>query len=241
MAQIATISLPGRRVTPTVHVKWGNTDIAMGSGHPIVVQSMANTPTADVEQTVAQVLELARAGSELVRLTVNTPEAAKAVAVIRDRLDQAGCSVPLIGDFHYNGHKLLRDVPECARALSKYRINPGNVGKGDARDEHFCQMVEVAIREDKPVRIGVNWGSLDQELFARMMDENAKRPVPLPPSDVLREALVESAVASAKRAMDVGLPAEKIVLSAKVSGVPDLVHVYEELARRSPGTPSLQA
>ena len=142
MAQIATISLPGRRVTPTVHVKWGNTDIAMGSGHPIVVQSMANTPTADVEQTVAQVLELARAGSELVRLTVNTPEAAKAVAVIRDRLDQAGCSVPLIGDFHYNGHKLLRDVPECARALSKYRINPGNVGKGDAKDEHFCQMVE---------------------------------------------------------------------------------------------------
>ena len=233
MAQIATISLPGRRVTPTVHVKWGNTDIAMGSGHPIVVQSMANTPTADVEQTVAQVLELARAGSELVRLTVNTPEAAKAVAVIRDRLDQAGCSVPLIGDFHYNGHKLLRDVPECARALSKYRINPGNVGKGDAKDEHFCQMVEVAIRENKPVRIGVNWGSLDQELFARMMDENAKRPVPLPPSDVLREALVESAVASAKRAMDVGLPAEKIVLSAKVSGVPDLVHVYEELARRS--------
>lgn len=204
----------------------------MGGGAPVVVQSMTNTPTADVDATVSQALELARAGSELVRLTVNTPEAAKAVAEIRDRLDAAGCFVPLVGDFHYNGHKLLSDIPECARALSKYRINPGNVGKGASRDERFCRMVEIACREDKPVRIGVNWGSLDQELLARMMDENSKKAVPETPAAVLREALVESAVSSAKKAESVGLPADRIVLSAKVSGVPDLVRVYESLAAR---------
>lgn len=232
MAQVSTVRLPSRRPSPAVHVRWADTDVTMGGGAPVVVQSMTNTPTADVDATVSQALELARAGSELVRLTVNTPEAAKAVAEIRDRLDAAGCFVPLVGDFHYNGHKLLSDIPECARALSKYRINPGNVGKGASRDERFCRMVEIACREDKPVRIGVNWGSLDQELLARMMDENSKKAVPETPAAVLRKALVESAVSSAKKAESVGLPADRIVLSAKVSGVPDLVRVYESLASR---------
>lgn len=232
MAQVSTVRLPSRRPSPAVHVRWADTDVTMGGGAPVVVQSMTNTPTADVDATVSQALELARAGSELVRLTVNTPEAAKAVAEIRERLDAAGCFVPLVGDFHYNGHKLLSDIPECARALSKYRINPGNVGKGASRDERFCRMVEIACREDKPVRIGVNWGSLDQELLARMMDENSKKAVPETPAAVLREALVESAVSSAKKAESVGLPADRIVLSAKVSGVPDLVRVYESLASR---------
>lgn len=232
MAQASTIKISRRRVCPAVHVRWVDADVVMGGNAPVVVQSMTNTPTADVEATTAQVLELARAGSELVRLTVNTPAAAHAVAQIRDRLDAAGCEVPLVGDFHYNGHKLLADVPECARALSKYRINPGNVGKGAAHDDRFCRMVEIACREDKPVRIGVNWGSLDQELLARMMDENTKRETPATPAEVLREALVESAVSSAKKAEEVGLPADHIVLSAKVSGVPDLVKVYESLASR---------
>ena len=233
MESVSTIALPKRRRTPVVHVKWAGTDVRMGGGCPVVVQSMTNTPTDDVDATTSQVLELARAGSEIVRLTVNTPEAARAVARIRDRLDREGCSVPLVGDFHYNGHKLLKEVPECARALSKYRINPGNVGKGGARDTRFCEMVEVACREEKPVRIGVNWGSLDQELFASMMDSNAKLESPLPPQAVLRNALVESAVGSARRAEEVGLPADRIVLSAKVSGVPDLIRVYEDLAARS--------
>ena len=231
---IALVSgIAPRKKTFGVIVRQGKKTVVIGNGAPVVVQSMTNTATDDVDSTVRQVFELAKAGSELVRLTVNTPEAAAAVPSIREKLDAAGCDVPLVGDFHYNGHLLLTQFPECAKALSKYRINPGNVGQGAKKDAHFADMIAVACQYDKPVRIGVNWGSLDQELFARMMDENAKRPVPLPPSDVLREALVESAVASAKRAMDVGLPAEKIVLSAKVSGVPDLVHVYEELARRS--------
>ena len=226
MVQASPVKISRRRPCPAVHVRWGGTDVVMGGGAPVVVQSMTNTPTADIDATTAQVLELARAGSELVRLTVNTPEAARAVARIRDRLDAAGCEVPLVGDFHYNGHKLLAEVPECAKALSKYRINPGNVGKGAAHDERFCRMIEIACREDKPVRIGVNWGSLDQELLARMMDENSRREAPASPAAVLREALVESAVSSARKAVEAGLAADHIVISAKVSGVPDLVKVY---------------
>ena len=218
---------PPRSLTPAVHVRWGGRDVVMGGGNPVVVQSMTNTPTADVGRTFAQVMELAQAGSELVRITVNTPEAARAAVELRERLDRAGCGVPLVGDFHYNGHKLLTEVPECAEALSKYRINPGNVGRGQARDLHFCRMVEVACRQDRPVRIGVNWGSLDQELLARMMDEARGRESP---QATLRAALVESAVGSARRAEEVGLPADRIVLSAKVSGVPELVRVYRQLA-----------
>jgi (E)-4-hydroxy-3-methylbut-2-enyl-diphosphate synthase len=206
--------------------------VAIGGGAPVVVQSMTNTDTADAEGTARQVAELWRAGSELVRITVNSPEAAAQVAGIRARLDAMGCEVPLIGDFHYNGHKLLTQYPECAQTLSKYRINPGNVGKGAKREDNFAQMIEVACRYGKPVRIGVNWGSLDQELLARMMDENAGRAVPLEAGSVLREALVRSAIESAARAEELGLPADRICLSAKVSGVQDLVSVYRELARR---------
>ena len=223
---------PPRRHTLRVHVRWQDADVVMGGGAPVVVQSMTNTPTDDVEATAKQAAELARAGSELVRITVNTPQAARAVPEIRDRLDGQGIHTPLVGDFHYNGHKLLADYPECARALSKYRINPGNVGRGASRDLHFCRMVEIACREDRPVRIGVNWGSLDQELLARMMDENASKGSPLGPGAVLRRALIESALESARRAREVGLGADRIVLSVKVSGVPDLVEIYRELAAR---------
>jgi len=206
--------------------------IKVGGGAPIVVQSMTNTDTADVTSTVAQVKALADAGSELVRITVNTAEAAAAVGTIRAQLDAAGCDVPLVGDFHFNGHKLLTDYPDCARALAKYRINPGNVGKGSKRDPQFVVMIEKAIEYAKPVRIGVNWGSLDADLLARLMDENARLSEPLPSDAVMREALITSAIDSARRAEELGLPGNRIILSCKVSDVQDLVSVYAELARR---------
>jgi (E)-4-hydroxy-3-methylbut-2-enyl-diphosphate synthase len=206
--------------------------VAVGGGAPVVVQSMTNTDTTDAAATASQVLELWRAGSELVRITVDTPEAAAQVAEIRARLDAAGCDVPLVGDFHYNGHKLLTQYPECARALAKYRINPGNVGKGARRDEQFATMIEAALRYGKAVRIGVNWGSLDPELLTRMMDRNAARAEPLAAEEVMREALIASALESAAQARSLGLGAERIVISCKVSGVQDLIAVYRELARR---------
>jgi len=206
--------------------------VAIGGGAPVVVQSMTNTDTADAAATARQVEELWRAGSELVRVTVDTPAAAAQVAGIRTRLDAAGCGVPLIGDFHFNGHKLLAQFPDCARALAKYRINPGNVGKGAKRDEQFATMIEAAMRYEKPVRIGVNWGSLDQALLARLMDENAHRAEPLDAAEVMREAVIRSALDSAQQAEQWGLPAERIVISCKMSGVQDLIAVYRELARR---------
>jgi len=206
--------------------------VAVGGDAPIMVQSMTNTDTADVAATARQVFELAQAGSEVVRVTVNSAEAAAAVPAIRARLDADGCNVPLVGDFHFNGHKLLADFPECARVLAKYRINPGNVGRGAKRDEQFATMIEIARRYGKPVRIGVNWGSLDQELLARLMDANALRPEPLDADTVMREALVASALEGAARAEELGLPGDRIVLSCKVSGVQDLIAVYRELARR---------
>jgi (E)-4-hydroxy-3-methylbut-2-enyl-diphosphate synthase len=208
-------------------------EVVLGGGAPVVVQSMTNTDTADLEATTAQVLELAEAGSEIVRVTVNTDEAARAVPQIRERLWARGCSVPLVGDFHYHGHLFLTRHPDCARALAKLRINPGNVGFGAKRDKQFEMMIEAALRHDKPVRIGVNWGSLDQALSTRMMDDNARLPEPRSADDVLREALVVSALASAAQAEEIGLPADRIVISAKVSRVQDLVAVYRELARRS--------
>ncbi len=214
----------------SVGVKVG--PVTIGAGAPIVVQSMTDTDTADATATAAQVEALARAGSELVRITVNTPEAAASVARVRERLDEAGCTVPLIGDFHYNGHRLLGDHPECARALAKYRINPGNVGFGRKRDSQFASMIETALRYDKPIRIGVNWGSLDSELLTRMMDENAALPQPRDAREVTREALVVSALSSAQRAEEIGLGRNRIVLSCKVSGVQDLVAVYRRLAAR---------
>jgi (E)-4-hydroxy-3-methylbut-2-enyl-diphosphate synthase len=204
----------------------------IGGDAPILVQSMTNTDTADAEGTTKQVHELARAGSEIVRVTVNTAEAAAQVPRIRDRLDAVGCAVPLVGDFHFNGHKLLAEHPACAVALAKYRINPGNVGRGAKRDEQFATMIEIACRHEKPVRIGVNWGSLDQALLARLMDENAARAEPLDSDAVTREALIVSALESAARAEELGLPGDRIVLSCKVSGVQDLIAVYRELARR---------
>ena len=207
--------------------------VTLGGGAPIVVQSMTNTDTADVDATVRQVMELAEAGSEIVRITVNTDDAAKAVPHIRDRLRVRGCEVPLVGDFHYHGHLFLTRYPECAEALAKLRINPGNVGFGKKRDSQFEMMIEAALRHDKPVRIGVNWGSLDQDLSTRMMDENARLAEPKSADEVLREALVVSALASARRAEELGLGADRIVISAKVSRVPDLVAVYRELAGRS--------
>ena len=205
---------------------------AIGGDAPIRVQSMTNTDTADVEATASQVEQLWQAGSELVRITVNSPDAASQVARIRDRLDAKGCEAPLVGDFHFNGHKLLADYPECAMALAKYRINPGNVGRGAKRDEQFATMIETACRYSKPVRIGVNWGSLDQELLARLMDENSRAEQPASAPAVMREALVVSALESARRAEEIGLPGNAIVLSCKVSGVQDLIAVYRELARR---------
>ena len=207
--------------------------VTIGGDAPIVVQSMTNTDTADVAATVKQVAALARAGSELVRITVNTPEAAAAVAPIRQGLDQRGCDVPLIGDFHYNGHQLLNDYPECAAALAKYRINPGNVGFGRKRDRQFAEIVEKAIEYGKPVRIGVNWGSLDQALVTRLMDENAALAKPRDAVDVQREALIRSALDSAAEAERIGLPRDRIVLSCKVSGVQELIAVYRELSQRS--------
>jgi (E)-4-hydroxy-3-methylbut-2-enyl-diphosphate synthase len=206
--------------------------VTIGGGAPIVVQSMTNTDTADAVGTAKQVQQLAAAGSELVRITVNTEDAAAAVPRIRDLLDAMGCRVPLIGDFHYNGHKLLTDYPGCAQALAKYRINPGNVGFGRKKDSQFATMIELAIKYDKPVRIGVNWGSLDQNLVVKMMDDNAKLPEPKDAGDVQREALITSALQSAAKAEEIGLPRDKIVLSCKVSGVQELIAVYGELARR---------
>ena len=206
--------------------------VLIGGGAPIVVQSMTNTDTEDAAATARQVEALARAGSELVRITVNTPEAAAQVPAIRARLDAAGCRVPLIGDFHYNGHKLLTQYPECAQALDKYRINPGNVGRGAKRDEQFAILIECALKYGKPVRIGVNWGSLDPELLARMMDENAKLSSPRESVDVMREAVIRSALDSARAAEEIGLPAERIVISCKMSQVQDLIAVYRALGAR---------
>jgi (E)-4-hydroxy-3-methylbut-2-enyl-diphosphate synthase len=217
-----------RRRTQCVHV--GN--IAIGGGAPVVVQSMTNTDTADAEGTARQVFELAQAGSELVRITVNTSEAAVQVPRVRKMLDDMGCEVPLIGDFHYNGHRLLTEFPECAQALAKYRINPGNVGKNRKGEDQFAMMIAVARQYDKPVRIGVNWGSLDQDLVVRLMDENAKSAQPKEVAEVTREALIVSALDSAKRAEELGLPHDRIVLSCKVSDVQDLISVYRELAQR---------
>ncbi|MGH8690775.1 MAG: flavodoxin-dependent (E)-4-hydroxy-3-methylbut-2-enyl-diphosphate synthase [Burkholderiales bacterium] len=206
--------------------------VRIGGGAPIVVQSMTNTDTEDAAATARQVEALAAAGSELVRITVNTPQAAARVPEIRERLDAAGCGVPLIGDFHYNGHKLLAQHPDCARALAKYRINPGNVGRGARRDEQFATMIECALRYGKPVRIGVNWGSLDQELLARLMDDNAKSSHPADSATVTREAVIVSALESAKQAEAWGLPPERIVISCKMSQVQDLIAVYRALAAR---------
>ena len=207
-------------------------DVVVGGGAPIVVQSMTNTDTADIAGTVEQVAALARAGSEIVRVTVNNAEAAAAVPVIREQLDKRGVNVPLVGDFHFNGHRLLTQVPACAEALAKLRINPGNVGKGAKRDQQFATMIDFACRLNKPVRIGVNWGSLDQELLARLMDENGRLPQPRDASVVMRDALVTSALESAQQAEALGLPHDRIVLSCKVSGVQDLIAVYRDLATR---------
>ena len=221
-----------RRTSRQIKVQWGGHAVHMGGGAPVVVQSMTNTDTADAIATAVQVKALAQAGSEIVRITVNSPEAAREVAAIREQLDRMGVNVPLVGDFHYNGHKLLTDFPECAQALSKYRINPGNVGRGQKGDDNFARMIEVALRNEKPVRIGVNWGSLDPEMLARLMDENAARAQPWDAQRVMHEALVMSALESAQHAEQIGLPGDRICLSAKVSGVQDLIAVYRQLARR---------
>ena len=221
-----------RRASYQVDVRWGGRLVTIGGDAPVRVQSMTNTDTADAIGTAIQIKELANAGSELVRITVNTPEAAAAVPAVREQLDRMGFDVPLVGDLHYNGHLLLRDYPACAEALSKYRINPGNVGQGAKRDTQFAQMIEAAIKYDKPVRIGVNWGSLDQDLLARMMDQNASRAEPWDAQSVMYEALIQSAIGSAERAVELGLGRDKIILSCKVSGVQDLIAVYRELAQR---------
>jgi (E)-4-hydroxy-3-methylbut-2-enyl-diphosphate synthase len=221
-----------RNARRSVSVRYGSREVIIGGDAPIVVQSMTNTDTADVIATAIQIKELARAGSEMVRITVNTPEAAAAVIAIREQLDKMDIDVPLVGDFHYNGHTLLNDYPDCAQALSKYRINPGNVGQGAKRDAQFAQMIEIARKYDKPVRIGVNWGSLDQALLARIMDENAQRAQPWSAQAVMYEALVTSAIENAKRAEELGLGSDRIILSCKVSGVQDLIAVYRELAKR---------
>jgi (E)-4-hydroxy-3-methylbut-2-enyl-diphosphate synthase len=219
---------PQRRVTRRVMVG----KVGIGGGLPVVVQSMTNTDTADVSATATQVAELARAGSEIVRLTVNTREAAHALPAIRERLLAVGVDVPLVGDFHFNGHKLLTEVPACVQTLDKLRINPGNVGKGARRDEQFAQLIEIATKYEKPVRIGVNWGSLDQQLLVRVMDENAARRQPMDATGIMREAMVASALESAAKAEQLGLPGDMIVLSCKVSGVQDLIAIYRDLAQR---------
>lgn len=224
--------LAERRKTHTVAVFGKNGQVLIGGGAPVVVQSMTNTETADVEKTVQQVGELVQAGAELVRMTVNTPAAARAVPLIRERLDASGIDVPLVGDFHFNGHLLLQEFPDCAEALAKYRINPGNVGMGENRDSQFAAMVEIACRHEKPVRIGVNWGSLDQALLKRLMDENAARARPWAVQGVMYEALVTSALESAAQAESWGMPADRIVLSCKVSAVQDLIAVYRALSER---------
>jgi (E)-4-hydroxy-3-methylbut-2-enyl-diphosphate synthase len=217
-----------RHSTHTVRVG----DVLIGSEHPVAVQSMTNTATEDIEATVQQVAELYRAGSELVRITVNTEEAARAVPAIRERLDALNLAVPLVGDFHFNGHRLLTGYPECAEALAKYRINPGNVGSGEKRDSQFAAMIETAMRYDKPVRIGVNWGSLDKQLVVRMMDENSRLQAPRETGLVTRDIMVVSALENARRAEELGMPADRIIISCKMSGVQDLIGVYQELARQ---------
>jgi (E)-4-hydroxy-3-methylbut-2-enyl-diphosphate synthase len=223
---------PAPRRSRQARVVWGDRVVTVGGDAPVRVQSMTNTDTVDAVGTAIQVKELAAAGSELVRITVNTPEAAEAVPYVREQLDRMGIDVPLVGDFHYNGHRLLTEFPAMAQALSKYRINPGNVGKGDKRDRQFAQMVEAAIRHDKVVRIGVNWGSLDQELLASMMDENAKRAEPWDAQQVMYRALVQSALGSAAYARELGMNPDQIIISCKVSGVRDLIAVYRGLAAR---------
>ncbi|MES2633783.1 MAG: flavodoxin-dependent (E)-4-hydroxy-3-methylbut-2-enyl-diphosphate synthase [Pseudomonadota bacterium] len=223
---------PQPRHTRQARAQWGSRVVTIGGDAPVRIQSMTNTDTVDAIGTAIQVKELAIAGSELVRITVNTPEAAAQVPYIREQLDRMGIDVPLIGDFHYNGHRLLTDFPDCAQALSKYRINPGNVGKGDKRDKQFGQMIEAAMRYNKVVRIGVNWGSLDQELLADLMDTNSKRIEPWDARSVMYEALITSAVESAGRAVEMGMDASQIILSCKVSGVQDLISVYRELSKR---------
>ncbi|MGB3879103.1 MAG: flavodoxin-dependent (E)-4-hydroxy-3-methylbut-2-enyl-diphosphate synthase [Diaphorobacter nitroreducens] len=223
---------PQARRSRQARIVWGSRVVTVGGGAPVRVQSMTNTDTVDAIGTAIQIKELAQAGSEFVRITVNTPEAAAAVPYIREQLDRMGETVPLVGDFHYNGHRLLTEFPDCAQALSKYRINPGNVGKGDKKDKQFGQMIEAAVRWDKAVRIGVNWGSLDQELLAELMDANSRRTQPWDARQVMYEALITSAIESAKRAEEMGLSGDQIILSCKVSGVQDLISVYRELARR---------
>ena len=227
------IALPKVRKSAQAQVVWGARIVTVGGGAPVRIQSMTNTDTVDVIGTAIQIKELALAGSEMVRVTVNTPEAAQAVPYVREQLDRMGIDVPLIGDFHYNGHRLLTEFPDCAQALSKYRINPGNVGKGDKHDRQFGQIIEAAIRWKKAVRIGVNWGSLDQELLASLMDENSARVVPWDAKQVMYEALISSAIDSARQAEKIGLEHQQIILSCKVSGVQDLVSVYRELAKRA--------
>lgn len=226
-------SAPSVRRTRQARVAWGNRIVSVGGGAPVRVQSMTNTDTADAIGTAIQVKELAIAGSEMVRITVDTPASAQAVPYIREQLDRMGIDVPLIGDFHYNGHRLLTDYPGCAEALSKYRINPGNVGKGEKHDKQFGQMIEAALRWNKPVRIGVNWGSLDQELLAGLMDENSRRAQPWGAKPVMYEALITSALESARRAEEMGMDGRQIMLSCKVSGVQDLISVYRELSKRA--------
>jgi (E)-4-hydroxy-3-methylbut-2-enyl-diphosphate synthase len=232
-AQPVNMAAPAVRQSLQGVVRWGEHAVTVGGGAPVRVQSMTNTDTADPIGTAIQVKALAQAGSELVRITVNNEDAARAVPVVREQLDRMGVSVPLIGDFHYNGHRLLADFPDCAQALSKYRINPGNVGRGDKHDAQFAQMIEAALRYDKPVRIGVNWGSLDQELLARLMDDNAQRSQPWDASQVMVQALVTSALDSAQAAVAQGMAPEQVMLSCKVSGVQDLITVYRELAVRT--------
>jgi (E)-4-hydroxy-3-methylbut-2-enyl-diphosphate synthase len=235
MQDVSGFNLSGNpsRKSLQSRVVWGDRVVTVGGGAPVRIQSMTNTDTVDVIGTAIQVKELANAGSEMVRITVNTVEAAQAVPFIREQLDRMGVSVPLIGDFHFNGHRLLTDFPDCAQALSKYRINPGNVGKGEKKDRQFGQMIEAAMRWDKPIRIGVNWGSLDQELLASMMDDNSQRAEPWDAKKVMYEALIASAVGSAQVAQTMGMQAAQITLSCKVSGVQDLVAVYRELGQRT--------
>jgi len=226
-----TCGSSARRSSRSVQIRHRDRIVVVGGNAPVVIQSMTNTDTADAIGTAIQIKELARAGSELVRITVNNAEAAQAVPAIREQLDRMGVDVPLVGDFHYNGHSLLKEFPECAKALSKYRINPGNVGQGAKRDTQFAQMIEMACLHQKPVRIGVNWGSLDQALLARIMDENSQRAVPFSAQTVMYQALITSAIESAHRAEELGLPGDKIILSCKVSGVQDLISVYREIGK----------
>jgi (E)-4-hydroxy-3-methylbut-2-enyl-diphosphate synthase len=231
-AQPVAMTRPQKRQTLQAKVAWGDHVVTVGGDAPVRVQSMTNTDTADAVATAIQVKELAQAGSELVRITVNNEASAKAVPYIREQLDRMGIAVPLVGDFHYNGHRLLTDFPDCAQALSKYRINPGNVGRGEKGDKQFAQMIELAVRWNKAVRIGVNWGSLDQDLLASMMDANSQRSSPWEAKQVMVEALITSALESAEAAKSIGLPASQILLSCKVSGVQELITVYQSLAQR---------